>query len=159
MEQCSRKPIVVIGVGNYYRADDGVGPVVVRRLATMNLAGAAVREESGEGAALIESWKDAEHVIIVDAASSGSVPGTIHRIDAHAQRVPSSFFHYSSHAFSVAEAIELARALNRLPSRLTLLGIEGKNFAAGIGLSPEVERSCEEILDLVTEEIAASTCA
>ena len=157
MENSDRKLILVIGVGNRYRTDDGVGPVVARKLEAMNLTGVMVREESGEGAALMEAWKGAEHVIIIDAVSSGSLPGTIHTIDAHMQRIPSSFFHYSSHAFSVAEAIELARALHQLPPRLMLFGIEGKNFGAGFGLSLEVERSSEDVLKLVSEEVTVST--
>ncbi len=137
--------MLVIGVGNWYRSDDGVGLVVARKIEAMNVPAVVVREESGEGAALIEAWKDAGNVVIIDAASSGSVPGTIHQFDARTQTIPSAFIHYSSHAFGVAEAIELARALNQLPPRLMLYGIEGKNFAAGVRLSEEVERAAEEV--------------
>jgi hydrogenase maturation protease len=156
MESNGRKPTLVIGVGNRYRSDDGVGPVVASKLGAMNLPSVVACEESGEGAALMEAWKGAEHVIIIDAASSGSLPGTLHTINAQSQRIPSSFFHYSSHAFSVAEAIELARALGQLPPHLVLFGIEGKDFDAGLGLSPEVERSSEEVLRLMTEQLTTS---
>lgn len=156
MEHTSQRPTLIIGVGNSYRTDDGVGPLVVRRLAAMNLPGVVVREESGEGAALMESWKDADHVIVIDAVSSGSPPGTIHRIDAHTQSVPASFFHYSSHAFGVAEAIEMARALDRLPAHLVLFGTEGKDFGAGFGLSAEVDGAAEEVLKMVAQEITHS---
>jgi hydrogenase maturation protease len=44
----------------------------------------------------------------------------------------------------VAEAIELARALSNFPQRLVVYGIEGKNFAAGVGLSAEVEKAAGE---------------
>jgi DNA-binding transcriptional LysR family regulator len=56
-----------------------------------------------------------------------------------AQPLPKSGFRCSTHAFGVAEAIELGRGLGNLPQYLVVYGIEGKNFAAGVGLSAEVE--------------------
>jgi hydrogenase maturation protease len=47
----------------------------------------------------------------------------------------------STHALGVAEAIELARALGRLPARLEVYAIEGARFTAGAGLSPAVEQA------------------
>ncbi len=144
---------LVIGIGNEYRHDDAVGLVVARRLREKNLDGVKVLELSGEGAALIEAWRDAETVILVDAVHSGAAPGTIYRFAAHQQSIPTKFFHYSTHAFSVAEAIELARTLNQLPSRLIVYGIEGKDFAAGEGISPEVEQAASRVVDSITEEL------
>jgi hydrogenase maturation protease len=145
--------IVVIGVGNEYRSDDGVGIVVARRLRERFPTGVTVREESGEGAALIDSWKGATWVLLVDAVRSGAPPGTIHRLDARAAPVPAGFFHYSTHAFSVAEAIELARSLDQLPPHLMVYGIEGENFAAGIGLTHAVEQAVEAVVERVAEEV------
>ena len=44
----------------------------------------------------------------------------------------------------MVEAIELARALGNFPQPMVVYGIEGKNFAAGIGLSAEVEKAAGE---------------
>lgn len=143
----------VVGVGNAYRRDDAVGLIIARRLKAENLDHVRILEESGEGAVLMESWEDADTVILIDAVHSGAAPGTIHRLDAHAQAIPTDFFHYSTHAFSVAEAIELARTLNQLPPRLIIYGIEGKNFETGKGLSPEVENAVEEVVCLVLREL------
>ncbi len=149
----SKRRLVIIGVGNVYRRDDAVGLIVARRLKAEHLDDVRILEESGEGAALMESWKDADTVILIDAVHSGGAPGTIHRLDAHAQAIPTGFFHYSTHAFSVAEAVELARALNQLPPRFIIYGIEGKDFEAGEGLSPEVEKAVEEVVRLVLCEL------
>jgi len=149
----SEPSILVLGLGNDYRGDDGVGRVVTRRLREAALPGVVVREASGEGTALMEAWKEADSVILVDAVQSGARPGTIHRLDAHAQSIPAKFFHYSTHAFSVAEAVEMARALGQLPPRLVILGIEGGDFSAGGTLSPEVARAAEEVLALLRQEI------
>lgn len=145
--------MLVIGVGNEYRGDDGVGILIARRLQAQMPENVDVLIQSGEGTALMESWKGAENVIIVDAVLSGAPPGTVFRLDAGSQPLPSNFFHYSTHAFSVAEAVELSRALQQLPDNLMVYGIEGKTFDAGAALSPEVEEAAQK----VTEQIQTET--
>ena len=148
---------LVIGIGNEYRGDDAVGLIVARRLRSQVPEGVRVFEESGEGAALMEAWRGADFVILIDAVHSGGKPGAIHRIDARAEEIPGNFFHYSTHAFSVAEAVELARALGELPPRLVLYGIEGKRFESGAALSPEVEAAAGETADRVKAELCTSS--
>jgi hydrogenase maturation protease len=151
--------ILVIGVGNEYRSDDAAGLVVARRLRRLSLGNITVIEESGEGTDLMESWKGADTVIIVDAASSGAKPGTIHRIDARAQRIPTGLLRYSTHAFSVGEAVELARAMNRLPPRMVVYGIEGERFDEGTVLSRAVQGSVDTVVDLVLKQLrSAAPC-
>ena len=144
---------LVIGLGNSFRGDDGVGLVVVRRLRELEFPEVTLREESDPGAALMEAWKNAADVILIDAAQSGAAPGTIHRLDATRVAIPSRFFHYSTHAFSVAEAVELARSLNRLPPRLILFGIEGHDFTMGEKLSSEVAAAVDELLNRLRTEL------
>ena len=144
---------MLIGLGNSHRCDDGVGRVVARRGREAQSPGVLVREETGEGTALMEAWKGADAVVLVDAVQSGDAPGTIHRFDAQAQSIPARFFHYSTHAFSVAEAVELARALNQLPPRLVLYGVEGKDFSFGETFSPEVAAVVDEVLSRVSREM------
>jgi hydrogenase maturation protease len=151
--------ILVIGIGNEYGSDDAVGLVVVRRLRQLSLGNITVIEESGEGTDLMESWKGADTVIIVDAASSGAKPGTIHRIDARAQLIPRGLSRYSTHAFSVGEAVELARAMNRLPPRMVVYGIEGERFDEGTVLSRAVQGSVDTVVDLVLKQLrTAAPC-
>jgi hydrogenase maturation protease len=146
---------LVIGVGNLYRGDDGAGIVTARKLAAQRLTGGRVAEMNGEGTSLMEVWKDSPSVLLVDAVSSGAVPGTIHRFEAQAGPLPTGLEHRSSHSFGVAEAVEVARALGRLPPRLVIYGIEGSLFTPGQGLSPEVERAVEEVASRLVSEIKA----
>ncbi len=137
---------LLIGIGNPFRRDDGVGIQIAEKVREMHLEDVEVHTLSGEGTALMESWLEAEQVVIVDAVRSKTAPGKIHEIDASMVRVPSEFFHYSSHAFGVAEAIELSRVLNQLPPRVNVIGIEGKDFSEGIGFTSEVEIAAEQVL-------------
>ena len=144
---------LVIGLGNEYRSDDAAGRAVARKLKASALDEFCVKEESGEGGALIEAWKDADFVVLVDAIESGALPGTIRRMDARTAVIPSELFHCSSHGFGVSEAIELARALERLPAGLIVYGIEGGNFALGTGFSPEVEAAADEVVRRIKDEL------
>lgn len=145
---------LVVGVGNRYRRDDGLGPAVARRLQDAGYA-LAVVEASGEGAGLLQIMERSPWVILVDAVSSGAEPGTIHRLDA-ATPLPKRLFRYSTHAFGVAEAVELARALGSLPARLVIFGVEGAEFGAGDGLSSAVEQAAERVAALILAEARRS---
>jgi hydrogenase maturation protease len=148
-----RSLALIIGVGNEYRRDDGVGFEVARRIEKLNLPQVRVLLHSGEGASLLEHFHEADLVIIIDAAQSESTPGAVHFFDAGNSPIPSDFFNYSTHAFSVAEAVELARALNKLPTRLLVYGIEGTDFSAGIGLTEAVQISVNTVVERITNDL------
>ncbi len=133
--------VVVVGIGNRYRSDDAAGLDLVRRVAEVAPAGVDVLELEGEPTSLLDAWGDAETVYVVDAVSSGGEPGTVYRFDAGIESPPAPFRHRGTHAFSVSDVVELARALDRLPRRLIVYGIEGGGFGAGVGLSPQAERA------------------
>jgi hydrogenase maturation protease len=153
MDQRACGKILVIGVGNPFRQDDGAGLAVARKLKGLAEGTFSVVEQGGEGATLLESWRDAGVVLLLDAVQSGAAPGTIHRLDAKSQALPANMFRASSHAFGLADAVELGRALGQLPEKVTVYGIEGKNFQAGTGLSPEVESAVPDVVQKVLEEI------
>jgi hydrogenase maturation protease len=148
------KKVLLIGIGNEYRGDDRIGLEVARQIREKQIPFVVVKEESGEGAALMEAWKGCKSVIIVDAISSGAKPGTIFEIDAR-KNVPLKFFHYSTHAFSVAEAIELARAMGTLPQELLIYGIEGTDFSAGVSMSHVVQESAKQVVNKILKQVKA----
>ncbi len=145
--------LLIIGVGNPFRGDDAAGLLVARRLNEMRLDSCVIIEHSGEGASLMETWKNAEAVILIDAVSSGRSPGAIHRLDPIRNPLPAQLFHSSTHAFSLPEAIEMARALDELPPRLLVFGIEGRNFRAGDELSREVTAALQEATNRILQEV------
>ena len=144
---------LVIGIGNAFRGDDGIGLLVAQRLRELALPGVIVLEQSGEGTALVEAWGAAERAIVVDAVSSGSQPGALHRFEVNEQPLPAHFSGRSTHTFGLAEAVELARQLDRLPPRLVIYGIEGKSFAPGAELSPEVKAAAGTVIEQLAQEL------
>jgi hydrogenase maturation protease len=148
---------IVVGVGNRLRGDDAAGLAVIDRLRTAGLPdGVRIVEREGEAVALIDEWEAAEEVIVVDAVRSGAPAGTVHRVDALAAPLPAAFARTSSHAFGIAETIELARALGRLPGRLEVYGIEGTEFGAGRELGPVVRRAGERLAAELTSRLGAA---
>jgi hydrogenase maturation protease len=143
--------VAVIGVGNSLRHDDGAGLEVVRRLRDRAQAGGiAVHEHEGEPLALLEVWEGADGVLLVDAIRGGGEPGSFLCLDVSAAPVPERLRgSTSTHAIGLGEAIELGRALGRLPERLLLFGVEGSRFDAGRGLSEEVGAAVEMLAEEV----------
>jgi hydrogenase maturation protease len=126
---------VVIGLGSDLRGDDSAGLEVARRLRGALPPSVVVMESSGDPAALVEAWSGAALAIVVDAVRSGAPPGTVH-LPAEPpalSRQPSG-----SHALGLADAVELGRALGRLPDELVVVGIEGGDFTPGAPMTPPV---------------------
>ncbi len=119
------------------------------------IPGVTVRGFDGEAIGLLDLWDGYGAVVIVDAVRSGAAAGTRHRVDASAEPVPASFRHSSSHTIGVADAIELARELGRLPGKVLLFGIEGAAFDASSALSASVAGA----LDGLAAEVASAAAA
>ena len=138
---------VIVGAGNRYQRDDGAGLAAANRLSDAR-GGLRVLAREGDYVSLLDDWHGSELAILIDATSSQSAPGTIRRYDAHTAPLPTVFARSSTHAFGIADAIELARALGSLPARVIVFGIEGRDFTAGEGLSPEVDAAVDEVVTL-----------
>jgi hydrogenase maturation protease len=149
--------VLLIGVGNAYRGDDAVGLVVAHRLQAEPLAGVTIVPTAGEGTGLLALWQDTDAVVLVDAVCTGTRPGTLYRFAVDDRPLPALFTRVSTHAFGVAEAIELARALRRLPSVLVVYGVEGAIFEAGVGLSAAVAAAVPQVVARVRQELLALT--
>ncbi len=133
----------VIGLGNEWRCDDAVGLEVARRLGGRLL--------TGEPIGLVEALDGEDEVVLVDAVASDAPAGTVHAFDASSTPLPGTLFGASStHALGLAEAVELARSLGRLPRRVVVYGVEGRSFAFGKGLSPEVAVAADRLVDEVS---------
>jgi hydrogenase maturation protease len=153
MESQSSCRVLIIGVGNPFRGDDAAGLLVARRLKERGLDSVEILEHSGEGAALMETWKGVEAVILIDAVDSGAPPGTVHRLEPLRKPLPAAMLRHSTHAFSIPQAVELGAALRQLPARLIVFGIEGRSFQAGTELSSEVTGVMPDVANRVIQEV------
>ncbi len=150
-----RSGMLIIGIGNPDCGDDAAGRAAVARLKARGPKDMRAIESDGEATTLLARFSEADEIILIDAAMSGAAPGTVRRFDAHQTPLPAARFGMSTHGFGLAEAIELARALDQLPVRCVVYAIEGRSFTRGDRLSPDVEAAVEavvaDILDMVSE--------
>ena len=144
---------LVVGVGNPDRGDDGVGRLVARLLRDRVPADVHVAEHGGDAAGLISLLQDADCVFLVDAAVSGTPPGTIHRVDCAAAGTLPPASGMSSHGLGVAEAIALARALGCLPRGCVVYAVEGTCFAPGSEVTRSVLDAAHKVAVRIAEEL------
>jgi hydrogenase maturation protease len=146
-------PVVVIGVGNEFRRDDGVGPAIVAGLRYRVPPGVRLVISDGEPARLIEEWTGAALAVVVDAVrAEPSQPGRTHRfvLDRPRAGAPRPA---SSHGLGLDEAIGLALALDRMPGRLIVHAIEALDLTQGTGLTAPVAAAADAVTAAVLHDV------
>ena len=154
--------VVVIGVGNSMRRDDGAGIAVVERARPLLPDAVEVLTLGGETTSLLDAWEGAELAVVVDAVRWEHPPASgVGRIDVISEPDAVTGFGAtaSSHGFGVAEAVALGRVLDRLPARLVLLLVSLVEEGHGEGLSPAVEGRVGEAVRLLLAEVGVATGA
>jgi hydrogenase maturation protease len=147
------EPVVVIGVGNDFRRDDGAGPAVIGRLRDRVPADVDLVITDGEPTRLIEAWTGAALAVVVDAVrASPPHPGRAHRF-AVDRPVAGATRTASSHGFGLDDAFALAVALDRMPSRLIVHAIEAADLTQGTGLTPPVAAAVDIVASAILEDI------
>jgi hydrogenase maturation protease len=148
-----RAKTLIVGIGNRLRGDDALGCLIAEKLAGTD--DVTVIEHDGEPASLMDRWRGFERVVLVDAVTSGAEPGTIFELNLLHEKLASSTRNTSTHAFGVAEAVELSRALGTLPPRIVFYGIEADCFSTGGAMSPKICAAIEKIRNRIEVEIHA----
>ncbi len=134
-----------------------MGPEVAHRLRGAIPSRVKLLVDSGsDPASLMESWEGSDLAVVIDAMVSGAMPGTISRFDLSQQPLPAGVRLVSTHALGVTAALELARALGRLPRRLIVYGIEVGTMRGEIGLSPAAGAAVTTVVGMVLEEVSGA---
>ncbi len=153
---------VLIGIGNPYRRDDGVGPALIEAAGVAGLPGVRLVTADGEPAALIDAWQDADLAVVVDAVlTDAPQPGRVHRTVWSAGRPPADRVlapagagrgAASTHGPGVPDAVRLAEVLGRCPGRLVVFAVEAADLGFGPGLSAAVAASLPRLTSAVRAE-------
>jgi hydrogenase maturation protease len=143
---------VVIGLGNSYRRDDGVGIAAAVALDDLALPNVLVRMAIVEPMSLLEVWAGAELAVLIDAAIvTPSTPGRVRRCEL--SDVPIQSAGFGSHNVDIARTHALGRALRRVPDTVVVFTIEAEDTGHGTGLTPQVARAVPEVVGMVAAEI------
>ena len=149
--------ILVLGIGQSLRGDDAAGLESVRLWQAKHPKSAArAQMELSElpGLGLLDLLEGMDVAVIVDAIQTSEPAGTVLRLGANelASFTPDAG---SAHGWGVAETLQLGSSL--YPSvancKVTLIGIVGKNFNPGAGISSEVREALQIAADMVEIEI------
>jgi len=145
--------IVILGVGNLLLRDEGVGVHLIRRLREM---------EIGEGVELVEGgtsildflarMEDVSKLIIVDALKLGGRPGRTYKICVDDSLLKGGKNITSLHQLGIVETLALTKKMGKLPPTV-IIGIEPREIAYGLELSPEIERELEKMVNLILDEV------
>ncbi|TFE47866.1 hydrogenase maturation protease [Streptomyces sp. ICN441] len=153
---------VVIGIGNEFRRDDGVGWAAVALLGVRAgrralPAGTALVRSDGDPGRLIELWENTALAVVVDACfPSPARPGRTHRWSGGAEDGPlrpAGPARHSTHGLGLAEALHLGDSLGRGPGRLVVYAVEGADRSLGTGLTPAVARAVPLLVRRVEEDV------
>ena len=145
--------MVVIGVGNEFRRDDGAGPAVVASLRGRVPPGVELLLADGEPTRLIEAWTGASLAVVVDAVLADPPrPGRVQRFVLD-QPIGGPVRTVSSHGFGLDDAVRLALALDRMPGRLVVHAIEAADLSQGPGLTSLVAAAVDGVARAVLADI------
>jgi hydrogenase maturation protease len=135
--------VIVIGVGNELRRDDGAGPAVISELRSRSLQHVTLAVSDGEPTRLIGLWAGADLAIVVDAAPG--TPGRISETDA----IDGIRSGTSSHSLGLGVAARLGEVLGKMPAMMRVYIIEGTDFGFGPGLCPRIAQAVTEVADRI----------
>jgi hydrogenase maturation protease len=149
-------PVVVIGVGNEFRRDDGIGPEVLSRLRGQAADHVHLMVCDGDPVAMIEAWTGASLAVVIDAVvADPPVPGRLHRIALDRAGLADGR-PVSSHGLGLGATVSLAQALGRMPGRLIIHAVEAADVGRGVGLSPAVAAAAGPLTAAVLRDLAAA---
>ncbi|MFI9650675.1 hydrogenase maturation protease [Streptomyces sp. NPDC052040] len=145
--------VVVIGVGNPLRGDDGVGPAAVEALRGRVPDGTVLTVSDGEPARMLDVWRGADTVVVVEALRAQSArPGELHTLTA-ADAASRTAATASTHALGLAECLALAEVLGQLPQRLVVHAVEVADVELGAPLSEAVRSALPDLVDRVAASV------
>jgi hydrogenase maturation protease len=147
-----RPPTLILGIGNLLMGDEGVGVEVARRLLEAGPPAGTECVDGGTGAfALLEPMCRARKIVLVDAASDGSPPGTIRRLVPRFSRdYPRTL---TAHDIGLKDLIDAFHLLGDPPEVVLYAVSVEPPVEPCIGLSPAVDAAAGEVVRRVTEEV------
>lgn len=148
--------ILVLGIGNLLKKDDGVGVHVVQYLQNNNIPvpdNVDVLDGGIAGFDLIQHMIQYNRIIIIDALKVQDKPGSIYKFNA--KHLISKSPNVSLHELGIAEVLELLKIKGAAPD-VDVIGIVPEDVhSIDMTLSPLVEESIPKVVDLILDSVTA----
>lgn len=149
----TKKPVLILGIGNLLLSDEGIGVHTAWILQKQNLPDFVEIIDGGtSGADLLDSLCGREKVIIIDAVDADVEPAAILKLtpeDLAAKELPS----ISLHEAGLVDTLTMAKLLGQSPKEVVIIGVKPKDISPKIGLTDELAAAMPEIMSAVLSEI------
>ncbi len=150
--------LTVIGCGNLNRCDDAVGVMIAQKLQEIfkdkTLDNLRIYDCGTAGMEVMFQARGSTKLIIIDACSTDSEPGTIYKVPGEElEELPEAS--YSLHDFRWDNALAAGRKIFKedFPNDVTVYLIEAENLGLGLEISPSLKESVTKVIESIEEEI------
>ena len=150
----SRAEVIVLGLGNLLRRDEGLGIRAMERLRICYTLPETVQLVDGGtlGLELLSYLEGAERVLILDAALTDGQPGTLLRVAG--DQVPSFFgMRTSAHEIAVADLLAVTKLRGTQPHELVVWGMQPAALELGWELSEPIARHLDTLVAAAAAEL------
>jgi hydrogenase maturation protease len=148
---------IIVGVGNPFRSDDGVGWAVIDALHGKVPPEVHLSKQRGDIAELLSVFARFPIVYLIDACQKSTPVGSWQRIDALRQPLFDDNEQTSTHGFGISQAIALAENLQQLPAQLIIYAISANMYQMNKGLSEPVAQSIPLLTKAIIQDIQSCT--
>ena len=144
------KNVLILGIGNLFLNDAGVGIHIIHMLKSMSMPDDVDLLDGGtDTVKLLDTMQQYKHLILIDAAIDNNPPGTVQRLSP---RISTDYPQLlNNHHNNLYDIIAALNHCNQVPS-VELLAISVSNTPTiGVQLSPEVRRVIPQVMQLIFE--------
>jgi hydrogenase 3 maturation protease len=150
LEALGGSKVLILGIGNVLKGDDGAGPVVCEKLKT-----AKISAEVMDAGTVPENYigpiikRSPENLLIVDATDFGAAAGSIKMFGTGQL----SSYAFTTHTLSAHLFVEMIQA--EIDVEVYHIGIQPEQVELGNGLSESVKVAVETLCQYLEEAFAA----
>ena len=146
--------VLVLGVGNPLSGDDAAARGVVELLKEHRLPPHVYLQQAGTPGLALPNWLEGwRSVVLVDAVELGGAPGSWRRFAPEEVRLIAQDEALSLHEPGLADGLALTQALDMLPERIVLYGIQPAEIEPGALLSQQVSARLPEVVDQILNDL------
>ncbi|MEJ2670386.1 MAG: hydrogenase maturation protease [Gammaproteobacteria bacterium] len=181
MKQTAELKKLVVGLGNRWRGEDGVGPLVLDALRKIAHPSAGHEidylESPADSLTLVNAWQNREHVYLIDACVDDTLKsGTIIRLDLTPLKPNETEDRFqdqrpgtddavlkklrhptSSHMLDLKQALTVSQTLGAMPKHLTVYAIVISQFDIGAPLSQNVNDAVTTLAKQLNNQLNQAT--
>jgi hydrogenase 3 maturation protease len=140
--------VLILGVGNPLRGDDGAGPYLIKQLKGRIDATLLNGEQEPENLLDQIAGMKPDSILIVDALELGAHPGSVALLEEDQMERRSLFTHHAS----LKLFIECVKG--ETGAKVLVLGIQPKSIEIGQAISSEVKESLGHLRDILIRAFA-----